>query len=148
MSPCEEWRPVARDPRYEVSSHGRVRSWVKPGRSGNVREVPKVLAAAGRRGTRRGTFQGYITVWSGGTGEGKAGVPVHILVAEAFLGPRPEGQEIRHLDGNSLNNYASNLAYGTRSENILDAVRHGTWVQSHWKQRAQAVATRRANGNG
>jgi hypothetical protein len=47
-------------------------------------------------------------------------------VAEAFHGPRPVGLEVRHLDGDSLNNAASNLRYGTRTENLLDAVEHGT----------------------
>jgi hypothetical protein len=45
---------------------------------------------------------------------------VHRLVAAAFMGPRPEGQETRHLDGNRLNNRADNLAYGTHSQNQLD----------------------------
>lgn len=45
---------------------------------------------------------------------------VHRLVAAAFLGPCPEGMEVRHLDGNRLNNRADNLAYGTHRENILD----------------------------
>lgn len=48
------------------------------------------------------------------------------MVCEAFHGLRPEGMEVRHLDGNSQNDAASNLAWGTRSENIRDAVRHGT----------------------
>jgi len=45
---------------------------------------------------------------------------VQRLVALAFLGPRPEGHETRHLDGNRLNNRLDNLAYGTRSQNQLD----------------------------
>lgn len=51
---------------------------------------------------------------------------VHRLVAFAFLGAPTQGQEVRHLDGNPDNNAASNLAWGTRSENMMDAVRHGT----------------------
>jgi phage FluMu protein Com len=51
---------------------------------------------------------------------------VHWLVARAFLGPRPDGMEIRHLDGDYQNCTASNLLYGTKSENALDAVQHGT----------------------
>jgi hypothetical protein len=51
---------------------------------------------------------------------------VHQLVAAAFLGPRPDGLEVRHLDGDPLNNAVSNLAYGTRLENIQDKKRHGT----------------------
>jgi molybdenum cofactor biosynthesis enzyme MoaA len=51
---------------------------------------------------------------------------VHHLVAELFIGPRPEGHQVRHFDGNSANNAATNLRYGTQSENELDKVRHGT----------------------
>ena len=51
---------------------------------------------------------------------------VHQVVLGAFVGPRPEKQEVRHLDGNPENNHLSNLRYGTRSENMYDRVRHGT----------------------
>lgn len=51
--------------------------------------------------------------------------PVHTWVALTFLGPRPEGQEVRHLDGDPGNNTLGNLAYGTPSENRYDTVRHG-----------------------
>lgn len=51
---------------------------------------------------------------------------IHGLVAEAFHGPRPEGMEVRHLDGNRLNNDATNLRWGTRSQNMRDKERHGT----------------------
>lgn len=51
---------------------------------------------------------------------------VHVLVLEAFVGPRPEGQEARHLDGDPTNNRLNNLAWGTRSENFDDMRRHGT----------------------
>lgn len=51
---------------------------------------------------------------------------VHRLVCEAFHGLPKVGQEVRHLDGDRSNNRADNLAWGTRSENVQDAVRHGT----------------------
>lgn len=52
---------------------------------------------------------------------------VHRLVAEFFLNPKPfDGAVVRHLDGNPLNNCASNLAWGTQAENRADSVRHGT----------------------
>jgi hypothetical protein len=36
---------------------------------------------------------------------------VHDVIAEAFLGPCPEGMEVRHSNGDLLDNRASNLAY-------------------------------------
>jgi len=51
---------------------------------------------------------------------------IHKLVAEAFLGERPPGFIIRHIDGNRYNNSYSNLIYGTPEENRIDSVNHGT----------------------
>jgi hypothetical protein len=50
---------------------------------------------------------------------------VHQLVAEAFHGSRPDGLVIRHLDGDKMNNRATNLRYGTSSENAQDRLEHG-----------------------
>lgn len=59
--------------------------------------------------------------------ERKAHVYVHQIVLLAFVGPPPERHEVRHLDGDSLNNRLDNLTYGTRAQNIADAKRHGTF---------------------
>jgi hypothetical protein len=54
-------------------------------------------------------------------------VGVHVLVCEAFHGPRPaDDHEVRHLDGNQGHNAEGNLAWGTRQENAADRRRHGT----------------------
>jgi len=50
---------------------------------------------------------------------------VHSLVAEAFIGPRPDGLQVRHHDGNALNCCATNLLYGTQSDNEQDKRQHG-----------------------
>ena len=50
---------------------------------------------------------------------------VHRLVAEAFLGPRPAGMDIRHGSTDRTDNRAANLSYGTRAENEADKVRDG-----------------------
>lgn len=42
---------------------------------------------------------------------------VHNLVAEAFIGDRPDGYVIDHIDGNYLNNNVDNLRYVTQLEN-------------------------------
>lgn len=50
---------------------------------------------------------------------------VHDLVARSFLGVKKPGKEVRHLDDDKANARLSNLAYGTRSQNMLDCVRNG-----------------------
>jgi hypothetical protein len=42
---------------------------------------------------------------------------VHIAVALTFIGEKPEGYEVNHVDGNKLNNHLSNLEIVTKSEN-------------------------------
>lgn len=49
---------------------------------------------------------------------------VHKIVAMAYLGERGELQ-VRHLDGNKVNNSLSNLKYGTAKENAEDRHLHG-----------------------
>ena len=59
----------------------------------------------------------------------------HILVAKAFLGPRPKGMVINHKDGNNLNNAAKNLEYVTPKRNqehasemgLRPTKRNGRW---------------------
>ena len=41
----------------------------------------------------------------------------HLLVAKAWIGPRPEGCEVDHIDGNIRNCAAYNLEYVTPEEN-------------------------------
>ncbi|MCU1299725.1 MAG: hypothetical protein JWQ87_9 [Candidatus Sulfotelmatobacter sp.] len=50
---------------------------------------------------------------------------VHSLVAEVFIGPRPENLLINHRDGNKKNNNVANLEYCTGRENVHHAMRMG-----------------------
>jgi hypothetical protein len=43
----------------------------------------------------------------------------HSLVAIAFIGPRPEGLVIDHIDHNKLNNCVENLRYINHQQNCL-----------------------------
>ena len=53
---------------------------------------------------------------------------VHVLVLEAFIGPRPSPDHVSmHLDGNTRNNHVSNLAWGTQSENLSSIGKKLTW---------------------
>lgn len=63
------------------------------------------------------------------TSEGKrkkTTIFVHREVARCFLGTKPKNREVRHLDGNKLNNEITNLKYGTKKQNQRDRLLHGT----------------------
>lgn len=45
---------------------------------------------------------------------------IHRVVAECWLGKRPEGMMVDHIDRNSLNNDYRNLRYVTRSEQMIN----------------------------
>jgi hypothetical protein len=60
------------------------------------------------------------------------------LVLEAFVGPRTDGQVMRHLDGDGTFNVPENLAWGTQAENIADAVRHGTAPRARGERNKKA----------
>lgn len=49
-------------------------------------------------------------------------VPIHKVVAECWLGKRPPGYEIEHIDRNPHNNDYRNLRYVTHSERITKPV--------------------------
>jgi len=51
---------------------------------------------------------------------------VHCVIARTFLGPRPDGFDVCHGDGNKANNRVENLRYDSKSANNRDQVLHGT----------------------
>lgn len=113
-----EWRPIPGwEGYYEVSDHGQVR--------GVDRRTSRGRLILGKMMVPKLVGWGYHLVGLNRYNHQKC-VTVHSLVALAFIGPRPEGQVIRHLDGNPVNNVVTNLAYGTHQENAMDTLRHGT----------------------
>lgn len=100
----ERWLPVSRDPAYEVSDQGRVRRKD----TGRVRTATQNSSRAGKR-------PGYYKI----TLTGDKNAYVHALVAEAFLGPRPTGHDIDHIDWDRANNRASNLRYLPVTQNRM-----------------------------
>lgn len=55
----------------------------------------------------------------------------HLLIAATFIGPKPAGMEVNHIDGDKLNNRPSNLEYVTRSENMKHCFRVGLGNPPH-----------------
>ena len=95
-SHSEEWRPVDHEGLYSVSSLGRVRS-----------ERRQLILRPQENN------HGYLTV----TLSNQKRRYVHHLVAEAFIGERPDGNQINHIDGDKQHNGASNLEYVTPKAN-------------------------------
>lgn len=141
----EIWKPVVGfEGLYEVSSLGRVRS------------LPKLINVNGGRWTKPGRLlktalgsNGYIKVTLT-KDRRETTFSVHVLVAEAFIGPRPDGCDVRHLNGSPIDNREANLCYGTPKENCADRTQH--WRgKKHWRAALEprdikAIKTRRSGG--
>ena len=120
----ETFRPVVGyEGVYEVSNMG------------NVRSVDRVITdALGRRRRLKGKDliavvnhgNRYLRVALLSPGRPQVIRYIHTLVAEAFIGPRPEGAEVAHRDGSRTNNRADNLRYATVAENQADRIAHRT----------------------
>lgn len=121
MTTREEWRPVpGYEGFYEVSSRGRVRSLdrvVVNANGHSVRREGKILSPGF-------TYNGYPRVSLNRGGARKVRT-IHRLMAAAFIGPRPDGMEVRHINGIPTDNVVENLSYGTSSENTRDCIKHG-----------------------
>lgn len=117
----EIWKAVPKfEGRYAVSNMGRVKSLDRVQFTRDYRTTSGVYKAASLR-KFKGKLLSPSTCASGHLavviGKGNTRL-VHQLVLEAFVGPRPEGFEVLHLNHTPSDNRLVNLRYGTRSENI------------------------------
>ena len=125
----EVWLPVVGyEGLYEVSDHGRVRSVDRV-----VTHSRNRFNSTGYQWHRKGQVlkphpagaYGYPSVCLH-RGKVQKTRHIHQLVAEAFLGSRPEGMCVTHGSKGRTCNELSNLSYGTLSQNAQDRVRDGT----------------------
>lgn len=92
----EIWKQITGYPKYKVSNMGNV------------------LGAFGRALTpydRKGN--GYMSVWIC-----SRNFTIHSLVMQEFVGIRPDGMVINHINGIKWDNRLENLEYCTQSHNI------------------------------
>ena len=103
----ETWRQIPSLPNYEVSDLGCVRQ----------RKTNRPLKAYR-------THNGYLRIELSRSGK-RINKSIHELVMSAFVGSRPGGFQVNHIDGDKVNNHLSNLEYCTPQENTDHAIRIG-----------------------
>lgn len=119
---AEEWRPIPGfEGLYEASSSGTIRNIAR----GMGRTPGRVLKSTptGRYGHRTVALrkEGKTHSWF-----------LHRVIALTFKGSPPAEKPFAlHKDGNVDNNCPENLYWGTKKDNALDSVRHGTRRNQH-----------------
>lgn len=133
----EFWKNINGYPGYQVSDHGRVRSFInnRHGICDNHHILTPTL-----------NHNGYPTVCLGRRNRKL----ISRLVAEAFI-PNPQHLPIvRHIDDNPSNNNVKNLRWGTQKDNMQDCIRHGRLVgdtrAAIESNKKKVIATSMSNG--
>lgn len=115
-SPSDEgWRPIEGWP-YEVSDKGQVRR-SEGGKGCQPGYILKTYPVETKSPTNGGSYQ-KVALWRNGS---RTQFFVHHLVAEAFIGSRPEGYETNHKNGIKDDNRPENLEWVTSKENTEHA---------------------------
>lgn len=109
----EEWRQIKEFPMYEVSNFGRVRT---TSNRSFIKNPPYLSATKSNSGYLR------VSLKVKGVSHKKS---VHRLVLETFKPTDNPNKVCNHIDGNKLNNYANNLEWVSRSQNLNHAVKLG-----------------------
>lgn len=109
-----EWRTVIGFPDYMVDKIGRVKRIKRDGRNRQPKELKPCING-----------HGYLCYGLTAEFGGKAKTtPIHKIVIEAFLGPRPAWADgIDHINGDRLDNRIENLRYATAKEQTANGIR-------------------------
>lgn len=108
---------------YEVSTEGRIRSYVNRGAKpvNKLSKTPlRILTPIFARDRK------YFNVSLSHESKPPIHDLIHLIVLKTFVGPRPKGKEGAHNDGVKTNNNLENLRWATPSENQMDRLLHGT----------------------
>jgi len=94
---------------YEINENGTILR--------NIKSKKQIKIYLDKHHSKGGYYAAFISF------KGKVKrLMIHNLVAECWLGDKPEGYVIDHIDRNSRNNHYSNLRYCTISENMKNRV--------------------------
>ena len=124
------YRDIPGFPDYQAGDDGSV--WTCKGRHirpGDVWRPMKVML--NRKGYR------FVNLCQAGK---MTQIMVYRLVLMAFVGPRPPGHECRHLNGVKDDDRLSNLAWGTKRENMADLKIHGNHLKTTPRKLSQRQA--------
>lgn len=121
--PNEEWRYIKDfGKRYVISNFGRVVSLSRKvsNHTGYINKPSRLLKP---HKDKKGYARTYLD-----KGDGKTRfVPIHRLVAIAFI-PNPDNKpQVNHIDGNKENNNVDNLEWVTNQENHNHAILNGLY---------------------
>lgn len=127
-----EWKEWAKNPRYEVSRCGVVRS----------KDMTITESGTGKTYVKKGKVlstylnnKGYVCVQAGKV------EAVHRIVAQTFVNnPNPDlYKQVDHVDANKLNNHADNLEWVTPYENFKRAYNKGLWNMEGLKKHRESI---------
>ena len=116
----EIWTPIiGYDNKFMVSNLGRVKSVARDvnNHTGIIHKPERILST---RQDNKGYVRVYLT-----KGQKTKYIPVHRLVAIAFIDNPMNKPQVNHIDGDKTNNNVSNLEWVTNSENVRHAYKMG-----------------------
>lgn len=105
--------------RYQVSNFGRVRYI---GNKPNWKRAPDGILTpliVKQKLSKNGYNRAFVRLYNEDLSQCKNHY-IHRLVAQAFIGPVPQGKIIDHIDRNPTNNYYKNLRYINHQQNALN----------------------------
>lgn len=131
----EEWKAiVGLEGKYEVSNFGRIRSLDRVSYSSKGRYF---ISHKGKIITLHRDRNKYLKATFYDLGGNKKILPIHRLVAIAFI-PNPENKSsVNHIDYNKLNNISTNLEWCTQKENVD----HSKWYYGRGEDNPPAKLT-------
>lgn len=106
----EEWRLITEaNCEYAISNYGRLKSF-KRNKNGSI------LSNINKKGDYFSIILKY------DKNKKRIHTRIHCLVAKYFIGDRPIGFHVHHIDGNKQNNNVNNLMYISTKEHYLETL--------------------------